>query len=295
MGTAGSTKGSGANTSLVPTWMDEPASGPLPGNEPAIPENGGEAPDGDAGTDDGPDNGVMPARPDIVPPPEPERFRGARGNFTTFARSGGNDRPAMRRAARDYVRSGTRGSGNAVRRMGSSRAAAGGLLGVFRGIQRDGLQETLRYLNLGHLVGRSTRDVFLGLTDVICRDGGPIDDAIARDAWLETVAELDGLGIDNIDALTADQVRDVFLTFVANAVETKLLQEVGVNGFKVADLDSIEAFQEQFRSYIERSVRDSFASDLTQLATFSDQQIRTVVDQTYKDAWDLLETLGDQP
>jgi hypothetical protein len=289
MGTAGSSRGSGSNTSLVPTWLNEPPSGPLPGADPAVlpgddPEGGGQQ---------SPDNDGSPARPVIQPPPERERFRGARGNFSSFARSGGSDGPALRRAVRDYVRSGTRGSGNAVTRMGSSRAAASNALGVFRGFQRDGVQDTLLRLNLGYLVGRSTREVFVGLTDVICRDGGPIDEAIARDAWLETVAEIDSFGIDDLSALTTEQVREVFLTFITHAVETKLLQEIGVNGFKVADLDAIQAFEAQFQSYLERSIRDSFASDLSQLSDLTDQQIRSIVDRTYRDAWELLETLGD--
>jgi hypothetical protein len=195
---------------------------------------------------------------------------------------------------RDYVRSGMRGSGNAVTRMGHSRDTASGALGVFRGFQRDGVEDTLLRLNLGNLVGRSTRDVFIGLTDVICRDGGSIDEAIARDAWLETVTELDRFVIGDLDALTADQVREVFLAFITHAVEGRLFQEIGVNGFKVANLDSIQSFESQFRSYIERAIRDSFASDFAQLSSLSDGQIRSIVDRTYRDAWDLLVAWGDQ-
>jgi len=178
--------------------------------------------------------------------------------------------------------------------MGSSRAAASNMLGVFRGFQRDGVEATLRYLSLGHLVGRSVREIFVGLTEVLCRDGGPIDDAIGRDAWLETVADLERLGIDDVNGLTTDQVSEVFQTFIAHVVETKLLQQIGVNGFKVADLSAIQAFEAQFKSYIERSVRDSFASDLRQLATLSDRQIKDIVDRTFRDAWDLLVAWGDQ-
>jgi hypothetical protein len=291
MGTSGSSRGPGSNSALVPTWLIDSAAGPLPGSDDAVPADG-------PGTDGG-DHPAAPTdddapRPAIQPPPVSGRFGEARGNFTSFASSGGGDRRALRRAVRDYVRSGARGSGNAVRRMGSSRATASGALGVFRGFQRDGVADTLLRLNLGNLVGRSTREVFIGLTDVVCRDGGPIDEAIARDAWLETCAELERFGIGNLDALTTDQVREVFLTFVVHAVETKLFQDIGVNGFRVADLGAIEAFEAQFRSYVERAVRDSFASDLSQLSSFSDQQIRSIVDQTYRDAWELFETWGDQ-
>lgn len=200
----------------------------------------------------------------------------------------------MRRAVRDYVRSGTRGGANASRRMGSSRDAGSRMLGVFRGFQRDGVEVTLRRLDLGNLVGRSPDVVFLGLTDVICADGGSIDEGIARDAWLETVAELDAFAIDDIGGLAAPQMQEVFLAFIAHAIETRIFQEIGVNGLRsAASLDAIDACESQLRSYIRRSVRDSFSGEMGQLGTFSDRQIRDVVDQTFKEAWDLLETWGD--
>jgi hypothetical protein len=294
MGTSGPTKGSGSNSALVPTWLNELPAGPLPGNGPATPPTDGQ--DGYAQAspgNDGSRNDQIVSAP-IQAPPEAERFRSARANFTSFARSGGGNRPALARAVRDYVRSGTRGTGNAVTRMGPSRDTASRALGVFRGFQRDGVTDTLLQLNLGNLVGRSTRDVFIGLTDVICRDGGSIDEAIARDAWLETVTELDRFAIDDLEALTPDQVREVFLAFITHAVEARLFQEIGVNGFKVANLDAIQSFEAQFRSYIERAIRDSFASDLAQLSLLSDGQIRSIVDRTYRDAWELLVAWGDQ-
>ena len=182
-------------------------------------------------------------RPPIPPAALPERFRGGRLNFSRFAGSGGSDGRALRRAARDYVRSGTGGSGNAVRRMGPSRTAAGNALGVLRGFQRAGVQETLRRLNLESLSGRGVQQVFIGLTEVVCRDGGPVDEAIARDAWLETISTLDEFEIDDLETLSTDQVQGIFLSFIAHTIEARLYQEIGVNGFDFAkDLADIERF-----------------------------------------------------
>jgi hypothetical protein len=231
MGTSGRSGGSGSNTSLVPTFLDEPPQRPLPGEAP---------PDGaEAGTNDS-DPGPPP-RPDIEMPPVPARFQTARRNFSTFARSGGSDRGALRRAVSDYVRSGTQGSTNAVRRMGASRNAGSAVLGMFRGFQRDGVEASLRRLNLDRLIGRPARDIFVGLTDVICQDGGQIDEGIARDAWLETVADLDQFGIDDLNALNIDQIQGVLITFIVHAVETRLFQDIGANGLDIAsDLSAIE-------------------------------------------------------
>jgi hypothetical protein len=221
------------------------------------------------------------------------RPRGSRARGETFRLS-----PALAVAIAapvcDYVRSGTGGSRNATRRMGASRAAASGVLGVFRGFQRDGVEATLRRLNLGELVGRPPEDLFLRLTDVICQDGGSIDEGIARDAWLETISELDALGIDDAAALTAGQMQEIFLAYITHAIEARLFQDIGVNGLKIArDLAAIDAFETQLRSYIRRGVRDSFSGDLAGLATFSDRQISTIVDQTYRDAWEILVAWGD--
>jgi len=292
MGTSGSSGGPGSRTPLVPSWLDEPSPGPPPGGQDATPPDA-ENPqprDGNAGDPTSPRQPLPP----IPPEPPPERFRGARRNFSAFAASAGHDRRALRRAVRDYVRSGAGGGRNATRRMGAARTAASGVLNVFRGFQRDGIDATLRRLNLDGLVGRPPADLFLGLTDVICQDGGPIDEGIARDAWLETVADLDGFGVADLAALTTAQMQDVFLAFVAHAIEARLFQDIGVNGLKIAaDLAAIEAFEAQLRSYIRRSVRDSFAGDLAALSAFTDLQIGATVDRTYQDAWDLLVTLGD--
>jgi hypothetical protein len=292
MGTSGSSRGSGSNTPLVPTWLDIGTTEPLPGNDGANQDSDQQVDDGNPDGGDGQENAV-PA-PVIRPAPEAARFQSARRNFSSFAGSGGNDRSALRRSVRDYVRSGTRGGANAARRMGASQAAGSSVLGVLRGFHRDGVETTLRRLNLGNLVGQPPEDVFLGLTDTICADGGSIDEGIARDAWLETVAELGELGIADLGALTVQQMGEVFLAFVSHAIETRLFQEIGTNGFRVAaDLDAIEAFEAQLRSYIRRSVRDSFAGDLNRLSALSDHEIRNIVDQTFREAWELLEIWGD--
>lgn len=295
MGTSGSSRGPGSGTPLVPTWLDEPTSSPIPGNsDDATSGDDGEQ-DSDSLNNQAPSQqGNDAPRPTIPLPPVAIRFQSARNNFSRFSKSGGSDGGALRRAVRDYVRSGTRGSRNATRRMGSSRATASGALGIFGGFQHDGVENTLRRLNLNNLVGRSTEEILVGLTDTICLDGGSIDEAIARDAWLETITELDSFGIGDLDALTTDQVQEVFLSFIAHAIETRLFQDIGINGLHMAaSISAIANFEAQFRSYIRRAVRDSFSSDMAHLPTLSDKNINDIVDQTYREAWELLETWGD--
>lgn len=292
MGTSDPSSGTDTGKPLVPSWLYEPDTEPLPGgDDQSSPNDSSNGDENHDGQQDGQDSGTKPSLPT---PAKGEPFRSARANFSRFARSGGSDQGALRRAVRDYVRTGTGSSNNAVQRMALSQAAASKALGVLRGLQRDGMQETLRRLNLQNLSGRGVQDIFTGLTEVVCQDGGLVDEAIARDAWLETIAELDQFGIDNLDALTEEQVRELFLIFVSHSIEVRLYQEIGVNGFKYSDdLDNIDSYDEQFRNYIERSVRDSFSSDLSKLSNMSDHEIRNIVNKTYFEAWELLLRLGD--
>lgn len=294
MGTSGASKGLGGGTALIPSWLDEDPGEPLPCGEDPTPGTEQDGATGEGKPSGEPASPAPAVLPQLPPPALPARFRGGRRNFTAFARSRGNDYRALRRGIRDAVRSGSGGARNAVRRMGASRAVAGAALGVFRGFQRDGVQTTLRRLNLDSLVGRPPTEIFLGLTDVICPDGGAIDEGIARDAWLETVAELEALDATESSTLSDTQIREVFLAFVSHSIEARVFQDIGVNGFKVApDLAAIERFEAELRSYIRFSVRDSFSSSVTSLEALSDRQIRAVVDRTYTEAWDLLVMWGD--
>ena len=297
MGTSGSSKGPGGDKPLLPSWLDGDPADPLPGGDPTGPAegSGGDAP---AGQPEEQPQGPPPVDPASLPPippvPPPARFRSSRRNFSAFAGSGGTNGRALRRAIGAYVRSGTGGARNARRRMGASRAVASGVLGLVRGFQRDGVAATLRRLNLGSLVGRTAADIFLGLTDIICPDGGAIDEGMARDAWLETVVDVEELEIVDADGLSETEVREIFLAFVSHSIELRVFQDIGVNGLKVApDLRAIEAFEAELRNYIRLSVRDSFSGNLTSLGTLSDAQIRAVVDRTYDEAWELLAMLGD--
>ncbi len=287
MGTSGSSRGPGSSSALVPTWLDDGDAGPLLDEITPSPE-------GDDNQEDPDDQDGNSTRPEIELPPDTQRFRAARRNFSEFAGSGGSNHAALRRAIRHYVRTGTRGTARASRRMGASRKTAGRLLSIFRGFQRDGVEATLRRLDLTNLVGRSAVDVFLGITNFICRDGGSIDEGVARDAWLETVIDLLQTGIENLDGLSTEQVQEVFLTFVAYAIQTLLYQQIGISGFRMAeDLSAVEEFEEQFRDYILRGVRDAFGHDLSRLSTLSDQEIWKIVDETYQNAWELFETWGN--
>ena len=94
--------------------------------------------------------------------------------------------------------------------MGSSRAVGGRLLSFLSDTVTRGAREALRALNLEGLAGQPIEVVFLGLADYVCPDGGNVDEGIARNAFIETIADLAENGITDLDSLTADQMQTVF-------------------------------------------------------------------------------------
>src|SRR5690348_12790192 len=92
MGTSSPSRGAGAATPLVPSWVDDPAppaAGPLGPTQPAAP---------------------VPVPPPVAVPAQPEppkdttdRWRGSRSQFTRFARGGADSAAALGSALGSYI------------------------------------------------------------------------------------------------------------------------------------------------------------------------------------------------
>lgn len=90
---------------------------------------------------------------------------------------------------RNAVSAGGAGGGRRGR-LSSSVRVGQGLGGFLSQVVSEGLDQTLRLLGLGHLVGATFHDALSGIVDHICGDSGPLDDSIARDAVVEVLAEI---------------------------------------------------------------------------------------------------------
>ena len=282
MGTSGAFGGS--KSGLVPSWVDEPASNPAA------------SPDGAADdAQDGGPGGDGSAAPTPYPPmpaiPASSGLGAARGNITRGART--SDGGAIRRGAGQYV--GASGGGRAAaRRMPSSRAVAGGVAGLARSFANQGPAEALRRFNLDGMAGAPAEDVFVALTDMLCPAGGTIDEAIARDAMLETVADLAASGVGNFDELSTDNLREFFIGVVSRSIEGKILNEVGTNAISVpADIAGVERAQSMLHDFVERCVRDEFEESGTALGDLEGDAIDSFVDDLYAAALDLIRALGE--
>ena len=294
MGTSGTFGGS--TNGLVPSWVDEPASPPAMDGQ-----QGADMMYGNDGTDGLGQNGEPPlASPSAEPakayPPIPEiptssGLGGARGNVTRGART--SDERALRRGAGRYVQA-SGGGRAAASRMPNSRAVASGVAGLAKSFADQGPAEALRRFNLDSMAGAPAEDVFVALTEMLCPAGGSIDEAIARDALLETIADLAASGVGNFDELSKDDLREFFIGVVSRSIEGKILNEVGTNAFAAPlDISGIEYVQAMLHDFVVGCVRDEFDARGADLSDLGAAAIDSFVADLYCAALDLIEALGE--
>ena len=292
MGTSSAFGGQGGRTPLVPSWLGDD------GAPPAAPD--GAPPDG-APPDGVPADGVPPAtppappaRPPIPPIADPTRFSAARNNFSRFAGSGGSDRKSLGRAVSHYVGSSSGGARTAAARMGSARGAGSRLVSFLSDAVARGATEALRSLNLGALAGRPIEEIFLGLADYVCPDGGSIDEGIAREAFIETITDLAGAGITDLDGLTADQMQTVFELYATNAIEARLCNDIGAKTITLPS-DSREAarVQAQLNDFIRRGVADALTTARAAMDALTPDRVLQFVGRIYEQAFGILQIMGD--
>ncbi|QUS59050.1 Qat anti-phage system associated protein QatB [Pseudovibrio brasiliensis] len=295
MGTSNAFGGAGGGTPLIPSWLDDAAGGsgalaPSPGNN-------GDGANGDDGGEPSPNTPVpdAPAPRKTTPAPgASDRFTSARTNFSKFSRSGGNDQKSLGRAASNYVSKSVGGARQAARRMGSSRTSGAGLVNFLNSASFNGAREALRSLNLDGLAGRPIEQVFAGLADFICPAGGSIDEGIARDAFIETIADLANAGVTNIDQLEAGQIQTVFELYVTHTIEARICNDIGTKILTLpSDVQEVQRVQMQLRDFIQRGVSDAVNASGVNIQSLSPNQVTGFVDQIYEAAFEALQTIGE--
>lgn len=292
MGTSSSFGGQSGGTPLIPSWLDADISIPNPL-------------DGDSGID--PNSQFVPGEAIIPPSPvqpqadEPipamadtSRFTTARNNFSRFAGSGGDDRRSLGRAVTHYVGSSLGGSRTAAARLGSARGAGSRLLGFLSDAVNRGAEAALQALNLDSLAGLPIQDIFLGLSDYVCPDGGSLDEGIAREAFIETIADLAGAGITDLDGLTVEQMQTVFELFATNAIEARLCNDIGTKTITLPqDKWEVGCIQAQLNDFIRRGVSDALAENQVTPTSLTPDRVLLFVDSIYEQAYEILLNLGE--
>jgi hypothetical protein len=289
MGTSNANGGQGGDRPLIPSWL--PAGGsppPTPDPPPPPPPAPQPAPH------EGPPPPPAPVVPAIPAAALANRFTGARNNFSRFARSGGSDRKSFGRALSDYVSTSSGGNRSAAQRMARSPASGIPLLSVLSGAVANGGRATLRALNLEQLAGRPIEEVFVGLMEYVCPEGGTVDEGIARDAFIETIADLAETGIADFDNLTADQMQMIFEIYAAHAIEDRLCNDIGMKAITLpSDAAQAASIQKQLFDFVRRSVSDSLTKSRAAMEALTTERVFEFVTHVYEQAFAILQTMGE--
>lgn len=283
MGTSTAFDGQGGHTPLIPSWLDDEVSVENPPDQ-HDPSDAAES------TETPPTASYRP----LPPIGDPSRFASARGNFSRFASSGGRDRRSLARAVSQYVSTSAGGSRSAATRMGASRGASSRLVGFLTDAANRGLAAALRALNLDSLAGRPIEDVFIGLADHVCPDGGSIDEGIARSAFIETITELAEAGVTDLDDLSSEQVQSIFEVYATHAIEARICNDIGAHAVSFPeDSNAAAQVQAQLHDFIQRSVADALVAVQTDSIALSLDGVPAFVNDVYQQAFHILEAMGD--
>jgi hypothetical protein len=177
--------------------------------------------------------------------------------------------------------------------MGSSRAAAGRLLGFLADAQARGVEPALRALDLASLVGKSIDELFLGLADYICPTDGSVDSGVTRDAYTETIVEVAAAGVQSVESLTADQVQAIVGSFITNSIFDRLCSDIGAGVIELPkDAREVASIQDQIKDFIRGAVSDALGTRLPNLSQVSQSDTKSISTAVYEQAFSIMASYG---
>jgi hypothetical protein len=178
--------------------------------------------------------------------------------------------------------------------MARSPASGVPLLSFLSGAVANGPREALRALNLERLAGQPIEEVFLGLMEYVCPEGGTLDEGIARDAFIETIADLAANGIADFDSLTPDQMQTIFELYATHAIETRLCNDIGMKSITLpADAAHAASLQRQLLDFVRRSVSDALTQARTAMRALTPERVFGFVTRVYEQAYAIMQTMAE--
>ena len=180
------------------------------------------------------------------------------------------------------------------RRMSNSTRIAGNIVGFAQAINSQGYNAAIKQFGLQSLVGKPIQEAAGILIDAFTGPGVTTDDNIARDAWCEAVKEIIGKGITDFATLTPAQWAEAVETFLCQAIELRILNEIGNEIVCIAtDIARVDQIEEDIKIII----RDGFEGKLAPLIedgqARSTSELQQCVNEIVGQAADYIEALGE--
>ena len=236
MGTSSSYKGPGKRPTLIPPWADDGDTPPPQDLQP-------------------------PDEPESTPPiavPSPNFWPSLKGLVGKTAAAGlGSGAVSAGKIASGYVRA-LGGPRNAARAAVTGIPSGAKLANFLAGAEANGLEATLASLNLPSLATDGVEAVMMALAELLAPPGAEREDAITRDAILETLRDWEEMYQNEPDLGLGgpDITQELLTNYLTNYVLEKASQELGdCLERRAANTADIHAYYQEFkdglRSFIE--------------------------------------------
>jgi hypothetical protein len=178
--------------------------------------------------------------------------------------------------------------------MGASRVSATNLLGLVRDVQSQGAAQALDRFNLSALSGQPATTVFLASLEFICPPGGAVDEAIARQAMLNAIADLARAEVA-FDTMTGDQLQAFFVEFVVRSIEGRVMADLGHRAITMpADVAAAQRIQDQLYDFVAGCTRTALTGRLDGVARMTDAQINRRVAEIYEAAFEVVAAAAEE-
>ncbi|MFL5628387.1 MAG: Qat anti-phage system associated protein QatB [Ktedonobacteraceae bacterium] len=227
MGTSSSYSGPTGTTSLLPPWTEEPMA--------PVPLGGEKSP-------------AAESEPLGIDTPLPQiSWRVPKAALSRLASGAatGLGTAALAALGRSYVQA-SDGAHTAAASASAGRASSARLGGFLAEGVRNGFHEAVRNIGLETFIGQDAQYVLAAFIDMIAPNGALREEAIARAAMIETCTaifdqyDVEGGGIDALDAMEAEGVQAIVGLSVTNYVNVRLQEEL-VNRIERGALNEEEA------------------------------------------------------
>lgn len=239
MGTSTNRNRLNPNIPLIPDWIPDE---PLPEDD----EDGNEeTEDGNDEADNQEDDDAPQEEKQVVIKDTSNRFYQSQRAFKRAINSTSDRKGALTRVVKNYVSKAGGGSDNMTKRMRRSSSAIARFGGFLNDIQKNGLEQALKGIQLDQLVNKSAVEILGALMDLVCGVGALLDDAITKQAYAQTIVRVDEENPDlDLKSLNEPQLCQMMATFLEETIVYRLISDIGrsltVATFNVEESRQIE-------------------------------------------------------
>lgn len=292
MGTSSSYGGPGGGGGLLPSYVDDPDDfGIQPPVKPADSQPPGS---------DNPDDQTEPAvDPQTDPSELPEKpWAAPKSNLTRYASSVSAGQPKSQyatNAAKGFVRA-QGGAGRASRAARAGRRSAVNLGGFLGYLSSQGATRTVEHYGLRRYVGQSADTLLAGLCDAIAPSGETLEDAVARSAMIETLADtfdqfaVQENGFEVLEKLDNPAIGEIVERYIAYYVYYRLIEVLAMNLEMSKQTKDVISTEQNIRDFVFANVRLEGLSgvDFSNI-DWGGSEGAQLIDRLFRQAFDLFE------